>query len=159
MFLAPGGKSTLMGEGERMEPEIKRFDQADECRSFEKGEFNLARAGSMTLRPGSYQPGWGLSQHFGPRVGSALCQVEHIGFVLSGRPAASIADGTEIEMGLGRHLCHPARTRSWVVGDTDHVSLHLFGASKYASSHHKDRPAMSWNPPAGPAPGCDDARF
>src|SRR5947209_19597311 len=53
-----------------MDLQIKRFDQADESRSFEKGEFQLVTAGGMTPGRASYEPGWKWSPHVGPTVGT-----------------------------------------------------------------------------------------
>ena len=36
---------------------IKRFEQPDEVRTFEKGKFELVKIGSMTIGHASYEPG------------------------------------------------------------------------------------------------------
>jgi quercetin dioxygenase-like cupin family protein len=61
-----------------------------------------------------------------------MCQVEHVGLVLSGRTAVRMADGTEYELGPGA-LFHVAPGHdSWVVGDEPYVSVHVLGATDYA---------------------------
>ena len=42
---------------------LKRFDNPDETREFEKGRFEVVRVGGMTLGRATYQPGWGWSAH------------------------------------------------------------------------------------------------
>jgi hypothetical protein len=37
---------------------IKRFEQPDEVRTFEKGKFELVKIGAMTIGRASYEPGW-----------------------------------------------------------------------------------------------------
>ena len=37
---------------------IKRFEQPDEVRTFEKGKFETVKIGSMTIGRASYEPGW-----------------------------------------------------------------------------------------------------
>ena len=67
-----------------MDLQVRRFDQPDERRSFEKGMFQLVTAGGMTLGRASYEPGWKWSEHIGPTVGASRCTVEHVGLVLAG---------------------------------------------------------------------------
>jgi hypothetical protein len=77
--------------------EIKRFDSADEERTFDRGGFQLLQVGGMTLGRATYEPGWKWSEHVGSVTGESLCQVEHIGIVLAGRAAVAMADGTQME--------------------------------------------------------------
>jgi hypothetical protein len=42
---------------------IKRFEQPDEVRTFEKGKFEIVKIGSMTIGRASYEPGWKWSAH------------------------------------------------------------------------------------------------
>jgi len=116
-----------------MDLQIRRFDQPDESRTFEKGEFQLVTAGGMTLGRASYEPGWKWSQHVGPTVGTDLCDVEHVGIVISGRAAVRMADGTELVMEAGDVFAIPPGHDSWVVGEEPYVSLHLLGATNYAA--------------------------
>jgi quercetin dioxygenase-like cupin family protein len=118
-----------------MDLEIKRFDRPDERRSFEKGVFELVRAGGMTLGRASYEPGWKWSEHVGPTAGTELCEVEHVGIVVSGRAAVRMRDGAEFVMGPGDVFAIPPGHDSWVVGETPYVSLHLMGATDYATDH------------------------
>jgi hypothetical protein len=37
---------------------LKRFDEPDEIREFEKGKFELVRIGGMTIGRATYEPGW-----------------------------------------------------------------------------------------------------
>ena len=118
-----------------MDLQIKRFDQPDESRSFEKGAFQLVTVGGMTVGRASYEPGWRRSKHVGPTVGTELCEVEHVGIVLAGRAAVRMADGTELVMGPGDVFAIPPGHNSWVVGEEPYVSLHLLGATTYAAGH------------------------
>ena len=119
-----------------MRLEIKRFDSADEERTFEQGCFQLLQVGGMTLGRATYEPGWKWSEHVGSVTGERLCQVEHIGIVLSGRAAVAMADGPQIELRAGDVFAIPPGHDSWVVGDEAYTSLHLLGAEDYA--HKKD---------------------
>jgi glyoxylate utilization-related uncharacterized protein len=109
------------------------LDEPTETRSFEKGRFEVFRAGPMTLGRATYEPGWKWSQHVGAASGEALCQVEHVGLVLSGAAAVKMADGSERVMNSGEFFYVPPGHDSWVVGDEPYVSLHIMGSESYAA--------------------------
>jgi len=114
---------------------LKRFEQPDEVRTFEKGKFELVRVGNMTIGRATYEPGWKWSVHVGPGVGATHCNIEHVGMVLSGHATAAMADGTIHELRAGSvFYIPPGHTGhdSWVVGDEPYVSLHFLGAADYA---------------------------
>jgi hypothetical protein len=112
---------------------LKRFEKPDETRVFEKGRFDTIRIGGMTIGRASYDPGWKWSEHVAPIGGAPLCDVEHVGMVVSGRAVAAMSDGRVIEMSPG-DLFHipPLPHDSWVIGDEPYVSLHFLGADHYA---------------------------
>ena len=112
--------------------EIRRFEQADESRTFEHGSFDVVAIGGMTIGRASYEPGWVWSEHVGKPAGEDLCQVEHVGLVISGRAAVKMADGSEAELTPGDLFSIEPGHDSWVVGNEPYVSVHLLGASEYA---------------------------
>ena len=113
---------------------LKRFDQPDEVRTFEKGRLELVRIGAVVIGRAIYEPGWKWSQHVGPTVGAARCGVEHVGMVLSGTATVAFEDGRVIELTEGSLFHVPAVPHdSWVVGDRRYVSLHFPGAEQYAA--------------------------
>src|ERR1700737_2497874 len=69
---------------------LKRFEQPDELRTFEKGKFELVRLGGMTIGRATYEPGWKWSVHVGAATGAKSCLVEHIGMVVSGCATAAM---------------------------------------------------------------------
>ena len=113
---------------------LKRFDRPDEIRNFPKGKFELIEIGGMTIGRATYQPGWKWSIDVGAALGTAMCQVEHVGMVISGRATAAMEDGRIIEMRAGDVFYIAPGHDSWVVGDEPYVSLHFLGAEKYAAA-------------------------
>ena len=113
---------------------LKSFETPDETRVFEKGKLEIVRIGGMVLGRASYEPGWRWSEHVSPIAGTPLCEVEHVGMVLSGRAMAALNDGTEVELTAGS-LFHvpPVAHDSWVIGDEPYISLHFLGAEQYAT--------------------------
>ena len=123
-----------------MDPDVilKRFDSPDEIREFELGRFEVVTIGGMTIGRATYQPGWKWSEHVGKPIGQSLCQVEHVGLVVSGCATAAIEDGRVVEMRAGDIFYIPPGPPghdSWVVGDKPYVSLHFLGAGDYAAGH------------------------
>jgi quercetin dioxygenase-like cupin family protein len=111
---------------------IKRFEQPDEVRTFEKGRFEIVTLGGMTIGRASYEPGWKWSLHVGAGTGATSCQVEHVGMVISGCAACQMEDGRYYEMKAGDLFYIDPGHDSWVVGEEAYVSLHFLGAEEYA---------------------------
>jgi hypothetical protein len=105
----------------------------DEIRTFPKGRFEIIQIAGMTIGRAAYEPRWKWSTHVGQALGKNSCDVEHVGLVLSGRAAVAMDDGRVFEM-KERVLFYIAPGHdSWVIGSEPYVSLHLLGASKYAT--------------------------
>jgi quercetin dioxygenase-like cupin family protein len=112
---------------------LKSFENPDEVRLFDKGKFELVTLGGMTIGRATYAPGWKWSEHVSPLAGTPLCEVEHIGLVVSGRAVAAMKDGEIIELTPGSlFYIPPVAHDSWVIGDEPYVSLHFLGAGHYA---------------------------
>ncbi len=112
---------------------LKRFEEPDEVRVFEKGKFELVHMEKMTIGRATYEPGWKWSVHVGATTGAKSCTVEHVGMVVSGCATAAMDDGRVIEMKAGDVFYIGPGHDSWVVGDEPYVSLHFMGAEKYAA--------------------------
>lgn len=116
-----------------MDLALVNFDDPTEARTFEKGKFETYAVGPMTLGRATYEPGWRWSVHVGAATGESMCQVEHVGLVMSGRAAVAMADGTERVMEPGDFFYVPPGHDSWVVGDEPYVSVHIMGSESYAT--------------------------
>jgi quercetin dioxygenase-like cupin family protein len=123
----------------KMSTILKRFENPDSKVTFEKGSFAVIEVAGVTLGLASYDPGWKWSTHLRPENGPSTCQVEHVGFVLSGRAVAAMDDGTLIEMKAGDAFYIPPGHDSWVAGDEPYVSLHISGAEQYAGTKRTGR--------------------
>jgi len=120
------------GRPENLDVILKRFEQPDEVRMFEKGRFEIVRIGGMTIGRATYEPSWRWSVHVGTATGATSCPVEHVGIVLSGGAMAAMDNGTITEMRPGDVFHIAPGHDSWVVGEEPYVSLHFFGADHYA---------------------------
>ncbi|HEY0004237.1 MAG TPA: cupin domain-containing protein [Pyrinomonadaceae bacterium] len=112
---------------------LKRFEDPDETRVFEKGKFEIVIVGGLTIGRATYQPGWKWSEHVSPLAGTPLCEVEHVGLVVAGRAMVAMNDGTNIELTSGSlFYVPPVAHDSWVIGDEPYVSIHFLGAEHYS---------------------------
>jgi quercetin dioxygenase-like cupin family protein len=116
-----------------MDLSLVNLDSPAETRTFEKGRFELYKVGPSTLGRATYEPGWRWSEHVGSASGETSCQVEHVGFVVSGRAAVKMDDGEERVMAPGDFFYVPPGHDSWVVGDEPYVSLHIMGSEDYVA--------------------------
>jgi hypothetical protein len=111
---------------------LKRFEHPDETREFERGKFEIVKLGGLTLGRATYQPGWKWSEHVRPLAGTELCEIEHVGLVISGRAVAVMSGGRVIDLMPGTlFYIPPSPHDSWVVGNDPYVSLHFLGADYY----------------------------
>ena len=72
---------------------IKRFDNPDEIRKFDKGSFEIVTFSGMTIGRATYAPGWKWSVDVSPLADTEFCEVEHLGMVLSGSATVAFKDG------------------------------------------------------------------
>jgi len=113
--------------------DLKRFDTPDETRLFDKGKFEIVHIGGLTIGRATYEPGWKWSEHVAPTAGTALCDVEHVGLVISGHAVAAMSEDHIVDLTPGvLFYVPPTPHDSWVVGDEPYVSLHFLGAEKYS---------------------------
>ena len=111
----------------------RRFNEPDELREFPLGRFELIQIGGMTVGRTEYAPGWRWSEHVGAAIGQSVCEVAHIGLVLSGRNLIEMTDGRLIEVGPGDLFEIGPGHDSVVIGEEPYVSIHFLGADQYAA--------------------------
>src|SRR5207249_9734849 len=58
---------------------LKRFEEPDEVRTFDKGRFEIVRIGGMSIGRATYEPGWKWSEHVGPSAGQTHCLAPRLG--------------------------------------------------------------------------------
>lgn len=131
-WIDPSVAQALIKEKSKMLPLIlKNFESPDETRTFEKGKFEIIKIGGMTIGRATYEPGWKWSKHVSPLAGAPLCEVEHVGMVISGRAIAVTGD-SQVELTPGSFFyIPPVPHDSWVIGDEPYISLHFLGADHY----------------------------
>jgi quercetin dioxygenase-like cupin family protein len=121
--------------------ERKAMDRPDETRPFKdgKGKVDVVTVGDHIVGRGVFQPGWRWSEHVKPIAGTPSCQAAHTGFVLSGRMAVQMDDGSQLEYGAGDAFFMPPGHDAWIVGDKPCVMIDFTGVAKYAKPAEQAR--------------------
>ena len=71
----------------------------------------------------TFQPGWRWSECIKPVVGTESCQVEHIGYAISGRLHVTHEDGGDMEVKPGDVYRIGPGHDAWVVGEEGFVGF------------------------------------
>src|SRR6478752_9517779 len=81
--------------------EIRSLSDPDETRKPDHTTVELVKLAGGEVGRYTFQPGWRWSEHIKPVVGTDSCQVEHVGYVVSGRLGVQHDDGSDGEAGAG----------------------------------------------------------
>jgi quercetin dioxygenase-like cupin family protein len=112
----------------------KSVDQPDETRPVDKGVVEVVEIGGTTMMRTTFQPGWRWSECVKPIVGGDSCQVNHVGYCVSGTLHVQMEDGEELDISAGDASHIPPGHDAWVVGDEPYVALDFVGAEGYAKA-------------------------
>ena len=112
--------------------EKKSLNAPEETRTFEKGKVELATVAGITFGRVMLQPGWKWSTCVKPIAKTKSCQAPHTQYVISGRVAIVMDDGTKKEFGPGDVGVIPPGHDAWVVGNEPAVAIDVTGMTNYA---------------------------
>ena len=101
----------------------KSMDSPDETRTFDKGKMEMVNIDEVTAGRVTLEPGWQWSECVKPIVGTDSCQVQHTGYVVSGRMHLVMDDGSEQDIGAGDAYVIPPGHDAWIVGDETFVGV------------------------------------
>lgn len=110
----------------------KRFDVPDETRLVPKGKVEVVKLNDINVIRNTFEPGWRWSESVKPIAKTDTCQVVHLLYIVSGRLACSLVDGSKVEYGPGDVGAIPAGHDAWVVGTEACVNLDFGGSKVYA---------------------------
>src|SRR5689334_14493682 len=93
-----------------LKPEIikKSFDRAEETRKIEKGHVEIVKINNQPAMRLTFEPGWRWSECVKPAAGTDTCQVDHLGYMATGRMIVKMDDGKETEFKAGDFGAIPA---------------------------------------------------
>jgi len=103
--------------------ETRGFNAPDETRTPSKTKVDVVRMGSTTAARLTLEPGWSWAECIKPIVGTASCQLRHVGLAHSGAMHVTHEDGTEGEIRAGETYVIEPGHNAWVVGDEPFVGF------------------------------------
>lgn len=113
--------------------EAKSFVSPEDKRPFvDKGEGLVVTLAGRTVIKARFEPGWHWKEHVGPLAGTETCQSPHLLYVLSGRMAIRMDDGTESEFGPDEAVGIEPGHDAWVVGEVPCVVVDFGISPTYA---------------------------
>jgi len=112
--------------------EVKSHDKADEVRSPNKTRVEVVNLDGYTVGRFNLEPGWRWSECIKPVVKTDLCEVGHVGHVVSGHITVQMKDGTKKTIGPGESYTIPPGHDAWVEGKERLVALEVLSADVYA---------------------------
>ena len=105
----------------------RNLRQPDELRPLGRGKLELVELGDVAIGRVSYEPGWRWSVDLKPIVGTASCEIHHLGFVVSGRLRIVMDDGSTVLLEPDDAFEVPPGHDAWVEGDEPFVAVDSLG--------------------------------
>lgn len=112
--------------------DINDFSSPDEVRRPERTTVELVKLAGGEIGRYTFQPGWKWSECIKPVVGTDTCQVEHVGFVVSGTLHVEHEDGGSGDAVAGTVYRIAPGHDAWVTGNDPVVVVEFQGAASYA---------------------------
>ncbi len=111
-----------------MATHIRSFNESDERVELPRLISEVISIGSLGVAHNIHQPGWCWSVDVRPSVGTAWCEVRHVGYAIRGHLELEFADGRTSEVSAGDVFDIPAIHDGRVVGAEPFESIEWFGA-------------------------------
>lgn len=111
---------------------VRDFSEPDEVRTPELTTVEVVNLAGGEIGRYTFQPGWRWSECIKPLVGTETCQVDHLGYVVSGALHVEQSDGSKGEVTAGSVYRIAPGHDAWVVGDEPTVVVEFQGAAHYA---------------------------
>lgn len=113
----------------------KGFTEPDQTRRFPNGRMDIVMLDEIAVGRFVFQPGWRWGKDVAPIMGTASCQLRHVGYTISGSLGIRMDDGTTMTIGPGEAYEIPPGHDGWVVGDepwdsVEFTSGHAYGKSR-----------------------------
>jgi len=112
--------------------ENRDFSAPDETRTPDKTTVDLVNLAGGQIGRFTFEPGWRWSECIKPVAGTDSCQVEHIGYAVSGALHVKHDDGTEGDVVAGQVYRIAPGHDAWNAGGESAVFVEFQGAANYA---------------------------
>jgi hypothetical protein len=114
--------------------EARNFTTPDETRTPDKTKIELVSLAGGQVGRCTFQPGWRWSECIKPVAKTDSCQVEHIGYCVSGGLRIKHDDGTEQDITPGMVYRIAPGHDGWNRGSEPAVMVEFQGAANFAKS-------------------------
>lgn len=114
--------------------EARDFSAPDETRTPAKTRIELVSIAGGQIGRYSFEPGWRWSECIKPVVHTDSCQVEHVGYMISGGLHVIHMDGTEQDIVPGMVYRIAPGHDAWNGGAEAAVVVEFQGAANFAKS-------------------------
>ena len=114
--------------------EVNNFSNPDEVRNPDRTTVELVKLAGGEIGRYTFQPGWQWSDCIKPVAGTDTCQVEHIGYVISGTMRVEHQDGTTLDMSAGSVYRIAPGHNAHVLGDQPAIVVEFQGAATFAKA-------------------------
>jgi hypothetical protein len=114
--------------------EVNDFTAPDEVRTPSQTTVELVKIGGGEIGRYTFQPGWQWSDCIKPVVGTDSCEVEHVGYVVSGSMRIEHEDGTKLDITPGTVYRIAPGHNAHVLGDDPAVVVEFQGAATFAKA-------------------------
>jgi TusA-related sulfurtransferase len=105
------------------------MSEPDETKTADKMKLQIATVGGFTFGLRTLEKGWKWSESVKPMAKTNLCEVRHIGYVVSGRMGFAMFDGVKFEVGAGDAFEVQPGHDAWTIGSEPVVFIDLIGAA------------------------------
>ena len=112
--------------------ESRDFSAPDETRAPAKTLVELVNVAGGQIGRYTFQPGWRWDECIKPVVNTDTCQVEHIGYMISGALHVVHNDGTDADVVAGQVYRIAPGHDAWNAGSVPAVVVEFQGAANYA---------------------------
>lgn len=114
--------------------EVRDFESPDATRTADKTVIDVVELAGSKIGRYTLQPGWRWTEIMKPAAGTDSCQVEHVGYVVSGTLHVEHEDGTTADLTPGSvYRIRPGHYGS-AAGDEPVVLVEFQGAAHYGES-------------------------
>jgi hypothetical protein len=114
--------------------ESRNFSNPDETRTPAKTRVELVGLAGGQIGRFTFEPGWRWSECIKPVAGTDSCQVEHVGYIISGQLHVKHDDGSEQDIPAGSVYRIAPGHDGWNAGSEAVVAVEFQGAANYAKA-------------------------
>src|SRR5438034_8473645 len=110
------------------------FNYTQQIRDLCRGRMDVVNLDETAVGRMKLEPGWRWSVDVAPKVGTASCQIRHLGAALSGHLHVAVEDGSEMEIRGGDAYEIPPGHDAWAVGDLPWEVVEVASARTYGAT-------------------------